>query len=115
MEDIVFRSVKPEQIQLAIAAQGGTVDDQKIYEIQWKSANEQPLDPMGASNESDKWLFLIDNNTLIQDMTSKLGGTNHVCSMFTDPNDDIASFTKVVSIITAANKESVLEMMLKTL
>lgn len=35
MEDVVFRAVKPEQIQMAIAAQGARDDEQKLYEVQW--------------------------------------------------------------------------------
>ena len=40
MEDVVFRAVKPEQIQMAIAAQGARDDEQKLYEVQWLDASE---------------------------------------------------------------------------
>lgn len=40
MEDVVFRAVKPEQIQMAIAAQGARDDEQKLYEVQWFDASE---------------------------------------------------------------------------
>jgi hypothetical protein len=35
MDDVVFRSVRPEQIQLAIAASGTPEDEQKLYETEW--------------------------------------------------------------------------------
>ena len=34
MDDVVFRAVKPEQIQMAIAAQGGK-EENKIYDVEW--------------------------------------------------------------------------------
>ena len=39
MEDVVFRAVKPEQIQMAIAAQGGK-EEQTIYDVEWSEWSE---------------------------------------------------------------------------
>ena len=44
MEDVVFRAVKPEQIQMSIAAQGVRDDEQKLYEVQWSPTELESRD-----------------------------------------------------------------------
>eukprot|EP00439_Symbiodinium_sp_Y106_P054053 s527_g7.t1 len=55
MDNVVFRKVLPEQIQMAIAAQSTPEDDQKIYEIEWQAAAEVEE---SADAPEERWLVL---------------------------------------------------------
>ncbi|CAE7244186.1 eryA, partial [Symbiodinium pilosum] len=70
--DVVFRAVKPEQIQMAIAMQG-TKEDQKIYDMDWSewsqspseaSDDKEPVNLLAAADTSD----LLRSKGLVQAM-----------------------------------------------
>ena len=72
MEDVVFRAVKPEQIQMAIAI-CGTKEDEKIYDMDWSewsqspseaSDDKEPVNLLAAADTSD----LLRSKGLVQAM-----------------------------------------------
>ena len=56
MEDVVFRSVKPEQIQMAIAAQAAE-DDTKFFEVEWSPVTlSEPV-------KEEVWLVIAEDRS----------------------------------------------------
>ena len=102
MEDVVFRAVKPEQIQMAIAMQG-TKEDQKIYDMDWSewsqspseaSDDKEPVNLLAAADTSD----LLRSKGLVQAM-----GAISAAQQFEDPHPGRSQNPVVKSLSTAAS------------
>ncbi|CAK9102644.1 unnamed protein product [Durusdinium trenchii] len=78
MEDVVFRAVKPEQIQMAISAQGEKDDEQKYYEVEW---SEEPL----------KRSYCRGNGLVLADTDQALGALQKLWS--SDASRDVKFLT----------------------
>ena len=70
MEDVVFRAVKPEQIQMAISAQGARDDDQKLYEVEWIEANVE------RNSCEGKGLVLADSNEALSALKAQFSDSS---------------------------------------
>eukprot|EP00931_Biecheleriopsis_adriatica_P048348 TRINITY_DN27935_c0_g1_i1.p1 TRINITY_DN27935_c0_g1~~TRINITY_DN27935_c0_g1_i1.p1 ORF type:complete len:5156 (-),score=1260.04 TRINITY_DN27935_c0_g1_i1:82-15549(-) len=115
MDDVVFRAVKPEQIQMAIAAQGARDDEQKSYEVEWSVMQAEGSTPAG----SDKYLVLVDDNTQLSDIREKLGDSHTYVNLSLQsssvPYEDMTEYQKVISVTTSCDTETIVEALARTL
>ena len=108
MEDVVFRAVKPEQIQMAIAAQGGK-EDQKIYDVEW---SEWSVDSADSSSTS-KLLAVADTSDLHRALSTL--DTPPECTLMLDALHEIDEadlsnrFSRILLVFGSSNHGSVLE------
>ena len=103
MEDVVFRAVKPEQIQMAIAAQGARDDEQKLYEVQWSPVELERTDL------STKGLIFADSNQVKTALAMK-------SQTFAKPQDldtlKLEDFEWILSVNTSSERKSLTENLL---
>eukprot|EP00438_Fugacium_kawagutii_P009334 Skav234552 [mRNA] locus=scaffold2556:403785:415232:+ [translate_table: standard] len=105
MEDVVFRAVKPEQIQMAIAAQGARDDEQKLYQVQWFQAE---LERKGLGSQG---LIFADTKQGLKSLRSLAKDQS-----FAKPQDfqtlKLESFEWILSVSSSSERNSLSENLL---
>ena len=111
MEDVVFRAVKPEQIQMAIAMQG-TKEDQKIYDVDWSEWSPSPSE---ASDDKELVKLLAAADT--SDLLSALSKLKPESSLTFEnlSETDLFEFTRILLAFGGTARSSVLEGLLAVL
>eukprot|EP00439_Symbiodinium_sp_Y106_P081712 s190_g20.t2 len=102
MENVVFRKVLPEQIQMAIAAQSATEDDQKIYEIEWQEVEEEEEVP----DAEERWLVLHHraSQSFMEELESHLGKKHRYADLVASADwGKLQDYSRVVSLAGVAN------------
>eukprot|EP00931_Biecheleriopsis_adriatica_P047752 TRINITY_DN27548_c0_g2_i1.p1 TRINITY_DN27548_c0_g2~~TRINITY_DN27548_c0_g2_i1.p1 ORF type:complete len:4734 (-),score=1179.49 TRINITY_DN27548_c0_g2_i1:215-14152(-) len=100
MDNVVFRKVLPEQIQMAIAAQSTPEDDQKVYEVEWQEVSHQ-ADEEEASAEKERWLVLLGRATdsFKSELRAKLGDGHTYASLENETDwGKLNEFSKIVNL-----------------
>ena len=117
MEDVVFRAVKPEQIQMAIAAQGGK-EEQKIYDVEWSEWSESGQGPSSVQETRSSLLAVADTPDL-HDALCNLRAEPETLSLEALHQSDLAvllpKFSRILLAFASAQRVSVLEALMAVL
>ena len=101
MEDVVFRAVKPEQIQMAIAAQGVRDDEQKMYEVAWEPAT------VDGGDFSGQGLIMADTDEALSQL-KKLKTENRTFKKSAEVSD-LQGYQWALCVFSSEQRASLLE------